>query len=166
MSAAKVAVVLALALGGCSRRPDLDMAAARREIRRTLVSTYGADVDLGQPRCPARVVARKGERFRCSIDVAGQRLGLSVEQRDDAGTLQVVPERAVVGLPRVRRELVAALADRIGGRSAVVSCAGPAVRVVAVGATFECAARDGATTRTVLVRVRDLAGSLTFTIQR
>jgi hypothetical protein len=151
------------AVAGCTKPTSLDVGAARKEIRSTLRTAFG--VPVSAPTCPAKIRARTGGEFTCTVVVAGHRTKVHVKQRDDHGTLLVVPTEAVVETDRVGTELVKTLRNRLAGRTAKVTCPGPAIRVVPPGTTFTCTAKDGRTTHDVTVRVRDVGGSLTFTIK-
>jgi len=161
-SAVLVAGLTLLAASGCSRTARLDMAKARLEITRSLTSTF--DLPVTDTRCPDKAEVKAGASFRCQVRIADQPLTVRVVQRDDEGNLRVVPTAAVLVLAKVRTDLMATLAAQLKKKGVRVDCGTARVKVAPPGSTFTCKVSDGRTRKTVTVRVRDAAGSLTYTL--
>ena len=157
------AVVISALLGACSDQAKLDMDEAGAQIASSLEATY--DLDIGAVRCPDSVPAEEGRSFTCTAPVGGQPLTVRVRQRDDDGALRVTPTAAVLRVAEVQADLLERLADRLDDPDARAVCGPAPVRVVEPGRAFECKVAAGGTTRSVVVRVRDVDGSLTFELQ-
>jgi hypothetical protein len=150
-------------LGACSDQAELDMDRAATEIASSLEATY--DLDIGPVRCPDSVPAEEGRSFTCTVQVGGQPLTVRVGQRDDEGALRVTPTAAVLRVAEVQADLLERLADRLDDPDARAVCGPTPVRVVEPGRAFSCKVAAGSTTRSVVVRVRDVDGSLTFELR-
>jgi Domain of unknown function (DUF4333) len=83
-AAAIAAAALALLAAGCSPEKQIDTNRAEDDIKTTISAQTGDPVR--SVRCPDEVVAKKGERFRCTATVSdGSRLGVVVTQTNDDG---------------------------------------------------------------------------------
>ena len=79
-----LAVIGVAFLVGCSLKKEIDTARAESEIKRGLAAQTGAT--LRSVTCPARVVAKKGNVFRCvAIASDHSRIPIRVTQIDNQG---------------------------------------------------------------------------------
>lgn len=138
------------------------MGRASREIDRLLTAAY--DLEVTTVRCPEQVDVEAAATFSCTVRIAARSLRVNASQVDTEGNLRVKPAAAVLVMDEVRADLVATLAGKLD-QPAEVDCGEDAVKVVAPRATFECTADDGGDRKTVRVRVRDVNGSLTYTLR-
>ncbi len=155
--------VTAVLVGGCGGQAQLDMVRARTAITASLNKEY--DLAVTGLRCPEDVEARAGRSFRCRLSIGGRPLVVRVVQRGDEGDLRVEPAAAVLRMDRVRKDLAATVAEQLGKGRLRVDCGPDQVKVVDPGGDFDCKVSDGASTKTVTVRVRDVSGSLTYTVR-
>lgn len=162
--AAAVVIAAATVLaGGCGQPARLDGEAVEERIRGEIEHAH--PVEVSNVDCGDELEVGAGRSFSCSVAIEPDaELSVDVRQVDGAGRLEVVPEEAVIVADEVEADIVEVLADRFERDDATVTCAGPEVRVERPDATFECEARDGDETRTVVVRVRDERGGLTYTL--
>lgn len=155
-------LLVALALAACSGSNGLDVEGARTQIGRSLRNAY--DLPVSTVRCPDDVELQKGSRFRCTVRIGGRPLGVTVTQRSADGDLRVVPDAAVLRTPRVEADAARRMASQFDRPSVTVECGPPAVRVLAPRSTFTCTASDGTDRQVLTIRVRDVNGSLTYTL--
>ena len=148
----------------CAGAPTFDQPTLESRVATRLGRATG--VEVGSVECPSGVEVEAGARFRCRATVGD---GLTVEVRAEQGTergaLSIRPEQAVLSRSRVEDDATAALAERFSRPDVAVTCAGAAVRVEPVGATFTCRAVDGDEDRAVTVTVRDTAGGLAYRVE-
>lgn len=155
-----VAIVLVAACGSPAR---LDVERSEARIRTSLARAYRLEVTA--VRCPEDIPVEQGATFTCAASVEGARVRVEVLQRDGEGALRVEPVAAVIVTSALIDDVQKVLADRFERTDAAVSCPGPAVRVVAPGAVIRCSAVDGTERKMIAVRVRDVSGSLTYTLR-
>ncbi len=160
---ALTALVGAVLGAGCGRPAVLDVDRAEARIASSLAETF--DIEVSSVRCPDEVRVRAGSTFACSARLEQGSLEVDVRQADDAGALRVEPTQAVLVTARVETDIVEVLADRFSRDDVEVSCPGGPQRLEEPDATFTCAAVDGDERKEVQVRVRDLQGALTYTLQ-
>jgi len=162
----------------CGRPAVLDSEAVEARIRARVEDAHPVEVEAVD--CPDEIPVEDGGRFRCTVTIdagsdggAGSgsdtghevvELVVEVRQVDGDGRLDVTPTAALLVAAEVETDIVDVLADRFEREDATVDCPGPEVRVEPPDATFECEARDGDDVRTVVVRVRDERGGLTYSL--
>jgi hypothetical protein len=159
-------VVVVLLVGcACSSPETIDADAAERDIRDYVRDSF--DVRVTSVSCPGSVEVAQGRTFGCTarIDRARSALKVTVRQRDDEGSLDVMPASAVLVANAVEADIARELADRFARDDVTVTCPGADVRVAAPGATFTCTALDGPDRKTVTVTVRDPTGSVTYHLE-
>ena len=79
-----LAAVALIAAAGCSVDKQIDTDRAAADIKRTLSAQSAGNVR--SVRCPDKVVAKKGERFRCVATASdGSRIRVVVTQTNDDG---------------------------------------------------------------------------------
>lgn len=162
--AAPVTTALAiLATAACGAPRTLDIDESEASIRRSLARSYRLDVTA--VRCPEEVEVDEGATFSCHASVQGVRVRVRVRQTDGEGRLAVEPTRAVIVTRALVADVTRVLADRFERDDARVMCGGPPVRAVAPGGVIRCSAVDGAERKRIDVRVRDVAGTLTYTLR-
>lgn len=162
---ALAAVVLAgVVVAGCSQEPDrLDAGSAERQIADAVAASVSPPVV--EVRCPDRIPLGKDERFDCEV-ILGEPSGtlpVTAVQRDDAGTLEVIPNRAVLSARQIADQLRDSLRTQFG-RSFQVDCGKEAAKVREPGEQTICRARDEMSRRSIAVTVTDERGSLSFEI--
>jgi hypothetical protein len=163
-----VAVALGLAavvvLGACAQEPDrLDPGSAERQIAEAVAKVVSPPVV--EVRCPSKVPLQQGHEFECDV-VLGEPSGtlpVRVVQRDGVGTLDVLPQRAVLSAREIGDQLRDSLRKKFG-RSFQVDCGKQAATVREPGEQLICRARDQMSRRSIAVTVTDERGSLTFEI--
>lgn len=160
-----LALLVALAgLAACTQEPErLDAGSAERKIASAVAETVSPPVV--EVRCPERIERAVDGRFECDV-VLGEPSGtlpVVAVQRDDAGTIEVLPQRAVLSARQVADELRTLLRTELG-RSFQVDCGREAATVREPGEQLICRARDQMTRRSVVVTVQDERGSLSFEI--
>ncbi|HSO95190.1 MAG TPA: DUF4333 domain-containing protein [Acidimicrobiia bacterium] len=151
-----VLVGVLVAVTACSSGPDL-LDGAR--VARAVTSRARLDfpgVPLGPTRCPKAVEKRRGQTFRCTVAVGGQRLRVRVVQRDASGHLQLAAQEAVIQKPTIEQ-----FVGQHASIAATVNCGSSPVLVLAPGAHVACSVSfvDG-TMQTVSVRVIDTSGTV------
>jgi hypothetical protein len=163
-SSAVVAVVAGL-LAGCGGGSRVDVRGVEKTITAELERVY-APVRVGPTTCPSAPALEKGATFRCATRVAGQSVDVRVTLRDTKGAITYSTSRAVIVVAQVEADLRARLHDAYDEPGDVmeisVRCAGPAVRVLDVGATFRCSVEAGGTSMTQEVTVADRGGAVTY----
>ena len=161
-SAGAAAMSVLLLVAGC-RQPDrLDMERATRQIRTSLVRTYGRSITKLD--CPSKVEARRGDSFRCSLQVDGHPLSIVVTQATDDGDLRVRATAAVLDMAKVRADLKRTLAKQLGRKGLSAGCGAAKLRIVPPGGSFDCRVRDAKGSKLVTVKVRDVNGTVTYEI--
>lgn len=156
--------VVGVLLGSCAQEPDqLDPDSAERQIAGALAGVVAPPV--AEVRCPAPVRLEEGGEFDCEVvlGAGGGTLPVRVVQRDDRGTLEVLPERAVLSARQVADELRSSLGETFG-RSFQVDCGTEPATVREPGEQLICRARDQGSRRSVAVTIVDERGSLSFEI--
>lgn len=159
---------LALVLAACGSSPTtLDQAATEAAVAEAVASSPsldGLEVGAADVRCPAEVLVEAGESFECTVSL-GERgeLEVAVEVTDDDGTLDVVPQAALIDPVVAAEQLKATLRSEFG-RSFQVDCGDDPAELRAEGDTFTCRARDKTSRRSVTVTVVDAAGTLSFEV--
>ncbi len=108
-------------------------------------------------------MVRSGDTFRCTVHLADQTLRVRVVQLDRKGHLRVDPLDAVIDVSDASADLSERLRQRFQ-REFHVDCGSPDVRVLRPGSHFSCRATDATSRRTIVVIVRDVRGSLDYTI--
>lgn len=156
------AVVVAVAVVGCSKAPDrLEARVAEQRIKTAIATSSG--IDVSSVGCPNDVDIKPGATFRCTALVDGKVLGVRAVQRNAKGDLSVEAQSAVVRTGQVTTDLKARL-DAQFARPFIVDCGPAETRVLNAGATFTCQAADATSKRVVTVTVRDRAGSLAYDV--
>jgi len=162
-------VLLAGACGGSDDDGDrtptaTDDAVDTQEVESLLVSTQqraSPEFDVRDPSCPARIVVEEGASFRCTVVVEGAVAPFDVTLRgvssgSRTGQFDIRPAKAILSIPK----LVDLLRARVPG--ATIDCGQERVRVLEVGATFECRVTGGGQPdQTITLRVEDVLGNVT-----
>lgn len=162
---AVVAVAAAVLLAtGCGSR-SLDSSKVESEISAKLAKDH-APLVVGSTACPSVPAPRAGARFTCTTKVGGATVGVVVTMTDDNGRITFTTRRAVVSRVDVEHDLTERLHaayDEPGNEMTITAtCPGPAVRVLAVGATFSCRVVAGGDALAYEVTVADAAGNVTY----
>ena len=157
-------LVLVAAATGCSRDPErLDTGTAEQQISQAVAKTVAPPVvDV---RCPQHIPLGPDRRFHCDVvlgDPSGT-LPVTAIQRDDAGTIEVVPDRPVLSDHQIAEALRVQLRQQFH-RSFQTDCGKAASKVRRPGEQLICRARDQMTRRSVVVTIEDAAGTLSFQI--
>lgn len=153
----------AIAGSGCGLGTDhsLNARSLDSQITAQLKSRY--PVSRVEVSCPSGVKEKVGSGFSCSATLDGQRLTLDGTVTSAGGKYSIHPAEAIV----VSTQAAAALQQEIGAQlhqAVSVDCGQPAVRVVAAGGQFECAAMIGGQSRGVSVTVLDASGHTRFSL--
>ena len=152
--------------GGASEEPSQtsDGAVDTQEVESLLVSTQqraSPEFDVRDPSCPARVVVEEGATFQCTVVVEGVVAPFNVTLRQvntgsRTGQYDIRPAKAILSIPK----LVDVLRSRVPG--ATVDCGPERVRVLDVGATFQCRVTgEGQPNQTITLKVDDVLGNVT-----
>lgn len=157
--------VLAMALVACGSSPaTLDQAATEAAVAEAVAESLELEAGAADVRCPAEVPVAAGEAFACTVSLGEPgELDVAVEVTDDDGTLDVVPQAALIDPVAAAEQLKATLRSEFG-RSFQVDCGDDPAAVRAEGDTFTCRARDKTSRRSVTVTVVDAAGTLSFEV--
>ncbi len=143
----------------------LDTTEMRSQIASTLRTRY-APASVGAVTCPGKVRARKGASFRCTVDVGGVPVAVTVKQTDAEGSLSLSTDKAVIVVAKVHDDLThqlqAAYRSDSGVPPVTVDCGPDEVQVLAVGAHLRCTAATPAGSLAYQVRVRDTAGTVEY----
>ncbi|HVL28066.1 MAG TPA: DUF4333 domain-containing protein [Acidimicrobiales bacterium] len=148
--------------GGASAATD--GAVDTQEVESLLVSTQqraSPEFDVRDPSCPARIVVEEGATFQCTVVVEGVVAPFNVTLRgvnegSRTGQFDIRPAKAILSIPK----LVDVLRARVPG--ATVDCGPERVRVLDVGATFQCRVSGGSQPeQTITLRVDDVLGNVT-----
>lgn len=154
-----------LALGGCSSKKQASPsdttthAIDTREIENALLAAqkrFSPDLDVRDPSCPARVVVVEGASFQCTVAVEGVIVPYNVTLKNVATKLgyDIAPAKALLLIPK----LVEGLQKNVPG--AKIDCGPDRVRVLDVGATFQCKLSDSTGDHTVILHVDDVNGNV------
>ncbi len=161
--------VLALAVacdrsGSGAERADGPRLVDSKELESVLVATQrrsSPDLPVGPASCPAGVPATDAATLECTVSVDGvpAPYAVTIRQTDQPGGLryEVRPAKAILQVSKVVDAI-----ERSASSPARVECGPTRVRVVDVGATFDCSLSEGQTTRTVRVRVETVEGNVSF----
>lgn len=142
-------------------RDTLSASALEGDIGRDLAHTYGIPAPLVH--CPSHVPAKKGARARCTTELDGQSVEITVLVTSPHGGAELRPTSAVVAKGKAESQLGASLGRR-GLVGAEVFCAGPALLVVKPGHSFTCSADAAGVQRQLVVTVTDLSGMLSYRV--
>jgi hypothetical protein len=161
-----VAVALAgatLLLAACGGDDTLDTEKAASEIRRGLEGQTGLEVD--GVTCPEEILADAGATFECVATLEGQRLQITVTQKDDDGNVRWEADQAVIDLRKAEREVAAQIAEQTGVPVSV-DCGTRTVSINDPSDEFSCEyrARDGTAEGTISVTVKDTKGNVDFEV--
>jgi hypothetical protein len=165
LSAGTGVAVLAgcLVLAGCSikAKSTVSPASVQRQIASQLAGTY--HVALPPVHCPASIPAQVGTRFKCTVEVDRQVLGVNGKVTGTHGQVVVRPASAVVNVAAAEVGIARHL-TRTFGQPVSVGCQAPALLVAAPGHSFSCTAHVGAIARQVVVSVSNLNGALAYRV--
>lgn len=115
------------------------------------------DLDVRDPSCPARIVVSEGATFQCTVAVEGVIVPYEVTLTGARTTLRynIAPAKAILLIPK----LVTALQYNTPGSH--IDCGPDRVRVLDVGAVFECTVTDAANkAQRVTLKVNDVEGNV------
>lgn len=150
--------------GGSDSTAATDKAVDTQEVESLLVSTQqraSPEFDVRDPSCPARIVVEEGATFQCTVVVEGVVAPFNVTLRgvnsgSRTGQFDIRPAKAILSIPK----LVDVLRTRVPG--AAIDCGGDRVRVLDVGATFQCRVSGaGQADQSITLRVDDVLGNVT-----
>ena len=160
MRAAFVAAVVLTAtlLVGCRSVTRLDARALERNLPGQVVGDH-PDL-LTEVSCPSPIVKQQGVVTVCNAKLAETPVQLTVTQLDDNGAVSVALDKSLLDVVKS----VAVLAARFTKDLSIdttIECEGAAVRVLVVGETLQCTARDPSLrSRALVVTVLDDQGTL------
>lgn len=168
MSVARwLSVVPLVILAGCSSPRSVDDVGVGAAIAAEL-QPHLAPEEISSVECPPDVPVEAGGRFTCVVHVAEESVDVAVTQKSTGGDITFAPQGAVVVTEVVRADLDRRLHDAYDQPGDVmdldVDCGGPAVRVLAVGDTFDCDVTAGGSTFVERVAVVDAAGTVSYLV--
>ena len=117
---------------------------------------------VGGATCPEKVKVAKGERFECTVKVAGVPAPYTVTIEsiaNDKVHFHLSPAKAIVSTAKAE-EFLAQQATAQGLKGVTVNCGGPQVRVQDPGTTFPCLLRKGGQTQKVKILVKNVTGRI------
>lgn len=164
---AVVVVLLALAsiVAGCGGSKRVDVTGVERVITAKLAAAF-APARVTSTTCPGSPPLETGTTFTCSTRIDGQPVGVDVRITDTDGGITFTTTKAIIVTAHVEADLrkrLHAAYDEPGDTIAVtVRCPGPAVRVLAVGASFRCDAFAAGTAMPQRATVADRHGTIAF----
>ncbi len=110
--------------------------------------------------CPERIDKLAGVAAVCTASLAGAPVEVRVVQLDDRGAVRAELDRPLLDVAKSARFLAERFSKDLGVTT-TIECDGPAVRVLVVGETLRCTARDPSLrSRVLVVTVLDEAGVL------
>jgi len=136
------------------------------EVEQQLVDAQkeaSPDLDVGEAACPSDVKAEIGSTFECVVTVAGVEAPYAVtltgiDTDTERGQFDLKPAKAIIATDKVVAFLRAQLNE--SSRGARVDCGPAKVKVLDVGATFDCTLGDARSTQTVTLRAEDVEGTV------
>jgi hypothetical protein len=149
----------AVVMAGCTQ--TLDMSKAQAAISDGLARQLG--VRVVSVTCPESRVMKEADSFECQAVIdGGARLAIQVTQKDGEGNFnwQVARTEGLINLGAVEASIRNGLKEQ-AGMDAAVSCGGK-YRSAQPGGTFECTATAGGTQATIVVTMKDLAGTISW----
>jgi hypothetical protein len=156
------AAIAGTSVAGCSAGPrtTISSASAGHQVAAQLTARYHPSALAVT--CPAGVPARAGQKFSCSATIDGQAVRMEAVVTSGSGAFTVTPADAIFAAPAVIAQLEAEIAGQTGQRP-TISCPGPGVLVVPVGATFSCSASfPGEAPRAVTIRAANSKGDFGY----
>jgi hypothetical protein len=157
---AVAAVVVAAVAAGCGSTPARTVDAGRLEgqISNGLAQRYG--VTRPTVTCPPGEANTAGTTFACHARLGGQDLTVNAQVHvpDD---VRWQPAASILSNAMTAQAIESRLADQAGGHLQA-ACGPSPVRVVAVGASFDCTATVAGGARTVQVTATDLTGDVSL----
>ena len=166
-------LVATLVLAACARsgretQPGNDPSRLvdTEEVESVLVATQrrsSPDLSVGPASCPRGVAAIEGATLECSVTVEGTPAPYRVTVRNGAGgggglRYDVRPAKAILLMSKVTE----AIRQASSSPPEAVDCGPARVRIVEVGATFDCAVSQRERVSTVRVLVESLEGAVSF----
>lgn len=163
LTVAALAVTAGTVLSGCGTSRTIDGTSAGRQI----ASSLGARLDIAAPHvaCPSGVTARAGQRFSCTATIDGQPLTVDATVTGSTGQFQPVLTAAVIVVAHAETLLAGEVSHQVGARASVTCDPAPALLVERPGQHFACTAQVGGTSHPLDVRVTDVSGDVTFTLE-
>ena len=153
-----VAAVLPTVAATCGGPSRLDAGRLERELPAAVVADH-PDV-VTDVSCPSPIKREVGLVVECQASISATPVTLTVTQTDDNGGVRVELDRPLLDIDKVSSELAARLTKDVGVATSV-TCAGPPVVVLSVGATISCDATDPSNrTRTFVATIADESGAL------
>jgi hypothetical protein len=152
------------AVAGCGVQPHhtISTTSAAAEIAGQLESRFG--VKNPRVNCPANIPDKKGQQFRCTAVLDGQRVTMNATVTASSGAFTVEPTAAIILVSSLTSEVTTEIAQQVG-QTPVVSCGDKNILVVDVGAMVTCTATfPGEQPRLSTVTVVDLDGRFTLSL--
>jgi hypothetical protein len=147
-----------LGLSACGGTDRLDPDALARVLPAQVLPDHPEL--LIEPVCPERIDKRAGTTVVCTASLAGAPVEVRVVQLDDRGAVRAELDRPVLDVVKSARFLAERFSKDLD-ITTTVECEGPAVRVLVVGETLRCVARDPSLrSRVLVVTVLDETGGL------
>lgn len=156
------ALVVTALLGGCGSPKRLDVGVLERNLPAQLVADHPEVV--ADVACPRPIKKEAGLVVSCTATLGGALVVITVTQLDANGAVRAALDTPLLDVTASAATLAARLTKDLGVAT-TIECAGPAVRVLVVGAVLQCTARDPSLrSRTLAVTVADAAGTLDVTL--
>ncbi len=144
--------------GACGSPDRLDAEVLARVLPAQVVP--GHPEVLTGVACPERIDKRAGLTVTCEASLGGTPVEVKVTQIDDRGAVRAEVDRPLLDVARSAKTLAERFTSDLH-ITTTVECEGPAVRVLVVGETLRCTARDPSLrSRVLAVTVLDTEGTL------
>ena len=144
---------------------NVDSRGVERAIVGRMDGRFAPD-SISGARCPKGVRFSTGTHFECVLDVEGVRVPVRVEVTNAKGRITFAPIHGVVVTRAVENDLIRRMHDvydEPNDKADVkVSCPGARIRLLDVGAHFDCTVQAGDGRFTERVTVSDRAGNVTY----
>lgn len=159
--------VALLVVAGCSAAPQMDSAGVEDAIT-TELQPHLEPATIDTVDCPDDVPVGSGSTFTCAVTVAEATFDVDVTQQDTQGGIEFAPTEVVIVTGMIEEDLDTRLHEAYDEPGNVmdldVDCAGPAVRVVEVGDTFDCEITADATVFVERVEITDESGTVSYLV--
>lgn len=155
-------VLAALCLGllaACTQ--TLKMGVVKDAIKDGLAKQLGVTVTTVT--CPESRQAKAGDVFECTAATpGGGKFTVSVKQSDDSGNVnwEVTKSEGLLDLKKLEAQIQSGIKEQTG-LDAAITC-GDRYRDAEPGKTFECKAKTGDDTGTVVITVKDREGNVSW----
>ena len=164
LGAAALAMLLAATACGDGTSPGTETRVDTQQVQDLLVQSvedHSPDLYVSGAACPAKIPARQGDTFRCTVDVEGAKASYTVTIASVSGgraRYEFKPNQAIIDVGSLS-EFVRSQLDS-AWQSASIDCGRAKARLADIGGTIECTVFNGQTTRYITATVEDVDGSV------